>query len=115
MLRALLRSVWIADVVASIVLGLTLYFLYGNSLVQEIAAVSFFGSGLYLFFWLLRRFGFLAYLASTQTFSFFVAVPVSLKSWYALDGILPRLIPVGIALWAVWVIHSTYRRPAIDA
>jgi serine/threonine-protein kinase len=112
--RILVRRVWMADLLASILLGLQGALSFGDSIFQLIGGMAFWGSGIYLFLWMLRRLGFLAYLASSLTLGFVSTVPLSMTSWYAGRALFAQMIPVSIAIWALWVIVSAQRRPAAD-
>jgi hypothetical protein len=105
LLRLLLRRLWLADVVGSILLGLL-----GNSSYQ----IHIFGIVLsYGCLWLLRRFGLLTIIAAMTTFFFINAIPFSLTSWYAGRSILIQLIPVALGAWALWVILSDRPRSVL--
>jgi hypothetical protein len=104
--RLLVRRVWIADLLVTVVVGLQGLFFYGSPF-GVVASIVFSGATL----WLLRRFGFLAVLAA-----FFALVPAgehfSLNSWYAGHTLVAMGITVAVALWALWVIVSAPRGTA---
>ena len=108
LIRTLVRRVWLADLVASVLLGFTRYDLFGSGLSAQVGAVAVFGSGIYLFLWQLRRFGFLTYLVTSLTFNFIG--PVTLGTWYTPRQVVVQMIPIAVLLWALWVIVTVRQR-----
>jgi Protein kinase domain len=111
LLRLLLRRIWIADLFAAALLGLTsgvaVDFSDPYRLAATLAAYLFFS---YLFLWLLRRFGLLAVMAMGLMNSLFGAVPFpSLMSWYSGRTLVGNGIIVAMAAWALWVVLSAKR------
>jgi hypothetical protein len=113
LLRLLLRRVWIADVVGSLLLGIAIGVDFSTP--YRFAATAAVTSLLvYVFLWLLRRFGLLALLAAWVANGIFNAAPISLTSWYAGRTLVGLAILVAIPAWALWVILSAQRRPATE-
>ncbi|HYL78735.1 MAG TPA: serine/threonine-protein kinase [Bryobacteraceae bacterium] len=110
LLRLLLRRVWIADVVGSILFGFSANVDFSNP--YRLAASGAINTVVvYLWLWLLRRFGLVAVLAVGLAVNINHAVPPpSLTSWYAGRSIVGLSILVAIPAWALWVILSAKRR-----
>jgi len=115
LLRLVLRRVWIADVVGSLLFG----FVTGGvdfSNPYRFAATAA-ATTLLAYAWLslLRRFGLVAMLAVwLATFINFAVPPLSLTSWYAGRSMVGLAILVAIPAWALWVILSAQRRPGTE-
>jgi protein kinase-like protein len=115
LLRLVLRRVWIADVVGSLLFG----FVTGGvdfSNPYRFAATAA-ATTLLAYAWLslLRRFGLVAMLAVwLATFIKFAVPPLSLTSWYAGRSMVGLAILVAIPAWALWVILSAQRRPGTE-
>jgi hypothetical protein len=114
LLRLLIRRMWIADTLGSVLFG-ALYFNPANGLLVNAVNVAAGAFAFYTLVWSLRRFGLLAPLALVAVALFADDVPFSPSSWYACRALLAWAIPVAIAAWALWVILSAQRKPAADS
>jgi len=109
--RMLLPKVWIADVVASILMGITGITPGGSPTLMVAGAVAN-SFAIYVALWVFRRFGFLATVAWWLGYACTGLGPLILTEWYAGFGIAAHGIPVALAAYALWVIVSSERRPA---
>ncbi len=114
LLRLLLRRIWIAEVVGSLLLGITAGATDFSTPVRFAATLAVNTLTVYVILWLVRRFGLLAMLAAWLANYMIVAVPVSLTSWYAGRTLVGLAILAAIPAWALWVILSARRRPATE-
>ncbi|MGC2330334.1 MAG: serine/threonine-protein kinase [Candidatus Acidiferrales bacterium] len=114
LLRLVLRRVWIADLLAVVIIsfgGLALDFTNPYRFAVTAAAYLLLNFGL---LWLLRRFGFLATLAFCFANEIAVILPpAQLTSWYAGRTLVGTGIVVALAAWALWVVlAAAQHRPA---
>ena len=116
LLRLLVRRVWIADLLACVIIGLGLVVDYRNPFYFAVTAVVP-ALANYAGLWVLRCFGLLAWLAIwyLDYASWVVLLTTSPASWYASRVLVAGLIPVAIAAWALWVILSAQRRPTTES
>ncbi len=113
-LRLLVRRMWIADVLGSVLFGV--FGLGGAAnLYQGILLGLPFAAGVYSWLWLLRRFGLLATVAALVVDFVGFAVPAVFPSWYAGRSLVALAIPIAVTVWALWVILSAQRRPTTDS
>lgn len=111
LLRLLLRRVWIADVVGSLLFGLPTGGVDFSNPYRLAASAAVTTLVVYSWLWLLRRFGLVAMLSVFLAVFINFAVPtLSLTSWYAGRSIVGLSILVAIPAWALWVILSAKRR-----
>ncbi len=109
--RLLLRKVWIADLVAALLLSLSGIAVDTSNPYRLAATSAAYVLFSYAFFWLLRRFGFLAVVSMWLMNNLVAAGPyTSLTSWYGGRMMLASGIGAVIAAWALWVILSAPRR-----
>jgi hypothetical protein len=109
LLRLLIRNVWVADTLASILFSAVV--LTSPGAAYEVAAgamanLVFF----YLTLWLLRRHGLVAAAGSLVLGNLTIYVPVTFGSWYAGRVLVGLFILAGISAWALWVIVSARPR-----
>jgi hypothetical protein len=64
--------------------------------------------------WLIRRFGFVA-VQGFWPVRVLIAAPLVWGTWYMGRGLVAQMIPIAVAAWALWVIVSTQRRPAMES
>jgi serine/threonine-protein kinase len=107
--RLLVRRVWIADLLVSILVGAGIGGIPVNDprLYAALALVYFTGS--YILLWLLRRYGLVAAIAFIAVFGVLSMTPIDFSAWYAGRPVAVLLTTVGIAAWAVWAIHAGRR------
>jgi hypothetical protein len=103
--RLLLRKVWIADVVASVLFGMALA-PRGAPPLRIAVGIVINALALYALLWVFRRFGFLALLAAWLTYELGNAVLPSFTDWYAGGFLVSAGIQVALAGAALWVIVS---------
>jgi hypothetical protein len=96
-LRLLFRRTWLADLVWALLFGLVC----SNALPW--AFLIWFTSA-YVWIWLLRRFGMLAFLTTLMIVVFRFAMPSAITSWYASWTLACHL---AIAALAAWALHAT--------
>ena len=112
LMRLLVRRVWIADLLASLLLGagpLGGPWVYQYPADRVYAVVVAYSS-----LWLFRRFGLLALVTLSVTRWAVWTLPVSLTPWYAGRSLVVLAIPAALAAWALWVILSAQRRPGTE-
>jgi hypothetical protein len=112
LLRLLLRRVWIADLLTSVLLSLGGGALDFSNPSHFAATAAAYVLSNYAFLWLLRRFGFLAVMAMalmTNLAGNTVPYTSSLTSWYAGRMLVGIAIQLAIGAWALWVILSAKR------
>lgn len=109
--RMLLPRVWIADVTASVLLGITAITPGASPARMVIGAIAN-GVGVYTTLWVFRRFGFLATLAWWLTFAAVGLAPLVLTEWYAGWAIAAHALPIALAAYALWVIVNSERKMA---
>jgi Protein kinase domain len=112
--RLLIRRVWIADTLGSVLLG-ALFFNSANGALVNGVNVAMQAFAFYALVWSLRRFGLLAPLALAVGAQIALSVPFNASSWYAGRALVAWTIPVAVAAWALWAILSAQRRPAADS
>jgi protein kinase-like protein len=115
LLRLLVRKVWIADTLGSVLIGALLnsgsVSVGGDALIRV-----YFILNAWALLWLLRRFGLLSILVAIQCEFLFVSqTPGAWDSWYKGWSLLPYGLTIGLAAWALWVIVSTQRTPSLDS
>jgi serine/threonine-protein kinase len=109
LLRMLVRRLWVADVLASLLFA-TL-FPVTNPAEEAIARVATAING-YALLWMLRRFGLLSVLAGIAAPFVALSQPFGTwGAWYANREFLADAAIAGTAAWALWVILSAPRRP----
>jgi serine/threonine-protein kinase len=113
-LRLVIRKIWIADWLAAFLIALSRMGSFGSGLWRNVAVVIFFTPVTRAWVWLLRRYGFLAMLVVFLTALPITGTPFLLTGWMAGQAVTLHLIPVAVAVWALWVIVSAQRRPAAD-
>jgi len=64
---------------------------------------------------LMRRFGFLTLLVLWSAQMAMQSIPLKATGWMANQLIALHMIPIAIAAWAVWVIVSAEKRPALNS
>jgi serine/threonine-protein kinase len=108
------RRVWIADILASLLFALTpgtpVDFSTPLTFAMTYTYVSFMT---YAIIWLIRRFGFVAMLFAWM--GRILIYPVVFGTWFTGQSLIPLLIPVVIAGWALWVIVSDQRRLSTES
>jgi hypothetical protein len=109
--RVLLPRVWIADVTASVLLGITAITPGASPARMVIGAVAN-GVAVYTTLWVFRRFGFLATLAWWLAFATSGLAPFVLTEWYAGWAIAAHALPIALAAYALWVIVGSERKTA---
>ena len=111
LLRLLLRRVWIADLLASLLLGAGFV---SAPWVYQYPADRLYGVVIaYSTLWLFRHFGLLALILLVA--SDFETLPISFTSWYASRSLMVLAVPAALAGWALWVILSAQRRPVTES
>ena len=113
-LRLLLRRLWIADLIGSLLLSiiLTTGAVTGGSDLMGRAYLVLHALGM---LWLLRRFGLLALLAGLTAEFILVTQPLIYSTWYTTRGLLPVAIVAVVATWALWVIVSDKRQLSTES
>ena len=102
MRRITIRRMWIADGIAALVINLPL--LRGG--LADFVAVFAFSLGA---LWLLRRLGFLAFLVY-WVFQLMLNGEIFMTTgWIAGPSIAFLMLPLAIAVWALWVILSAQK------
>jgi serine/threonine-protein kinase len=115
LLRLLLRRLWIADTLGSVLLGSLLQTPAVSSEGDLIVRV-YFVLNAWALLWLLRRFGLLAMLVAIQAEFILVSqTPGGLNTWYVGWSLLPWALALSTAGWALWVILSAQRTPSADS
>jgi hypothetical protein len=114
-LRMATRRIWIADWLAVFLFSLSTVGAVGSGLGRNIAVLAFMTPVNMVWVWLLRRFGFLAMLVLWVGANFLILTPFMVTGWIAGQTLPFRLIPVAVAVWALWVILSDQRRPATES
>ena len=97
--RMLLPRVWIADVTAAILLGITAI-TPGASPARMLIGAMANGVAVYITLWVFRRFGFLATLAWWLTYATVGLAPLILTEWYAGWAIAAHALPIALAAYA---------------
>jgi serine/threonine-protein kinase len=115
LLRLLLRRLWIADTLGSILLGALLETPAVSSEGDVIVRV-YFVLNAWALLWLLRRFGLLSMLVAIQA-EFILVSQTSggWDTWYVGWSLLPWALALSTAGWALWVILSGQRAPSADS
>jgi serine/threonine-protein kinase len=108
--RLLLRKVWIADVVGSVLFGIVSLPQGAPPYVIAVLVVVY-ALLLYALLWVFRRYGFLALLAAWLTYTIGLPVLPSFTDWYAGGFLVSAGITVALAGAALWVILSAQRQP----
>jgi len=115
LLRLLLRRLWLADALGSVLLGALLgtgAVTTGDDLVVRLYLIM----NAWALLWLLRRFGLLAVVVAIETEFILVSqTPGPWDSWYAGWSLLPWVLVVGVAAWALWVIVSAQRPASMES
>jgi serine/threonine-protein kinase len=116
LLRLLLRRLWIADALGSVLIGAVLN-TDTTSVESESIVRIYFVLNAWALLWLLRRFGLLSMLAAIlMEFILVSQAPyVAWDSWYRSWSLLPGVLVVSVAVWALWVILSAQRSPSTDS
>jgi hypothetical protein len=114
LLRLMLRRVWMADLLAALILGFGGLGVFGPGIYRDFAAVVFYSLAGLLWLWIFRRFGLLAIFVTWATLLATREASISLSGWYAARSLAVQLVPVSVAAWAVWVIVSD-QRPGTDS
>ncbi|HEX5110635.1 MAG TPA: serine/threonine-protein kinase [Vicinamibacterales bacterium] len=115
LLRLLVRKLWIADALGSLLIGALLN--SGSVSVEGDALVRvYFVVNAWALLWLLRRFGLLAMLVAIQCEFIIVSqTPGAWDSWYIGWGLLPWALLMAVAVWALWVILSAQRTTSLES
>ena len=112
LMRLLVRRVWIADLLASLLLGAGAF---GGPWVYQYPADRVYAVVVaYSSLWLFRRFGLLALVAVFVFSAAIESLPVSVTSWYAGRSLIVLAAHAALAAWALWVILSAQRRPGTE-
>jgi predicted Ser/Thr protein kinase len=112
LMRLLVRRVWIADLLASLLLGGILVWPWVHRYpVERLYAAA----AAWSILWLFRRFGLLALVTQSAVRWAVWTLPVSLTSWYAGRSLVVLAVPAVLAAWALWVILSAERRPGTES
>jgi hypothetical protein len=113
-MRLLLRKMWIADLVAGLLIGAPFLIRSGSTnwsvVVQAAGAVM----GTVVSLWLLRRFGLLSFVA-VAFFDTPSSFPVATTGWLAGRSLALHLIPLAVAACALWLIVANQNRPAAES
>jgi MFS family permease len=109
--RMLLPKVWIADVVASLLMGIA-GVSPGSTAFRMLIASVVNAIFIYVAFWVFRRYGFLATVAWWLGYATWGLAPLVLTEWYAGMALAAHGLPVALAALALWVIVSSERKPA---
>jgi len=110
LLRLWIRRLWLADLLASVLVSSYVFVASSNTL-QNILAVVLNIAFVYIVLWMLRRFGLMAAMAviiTDQILSW--APPIGIFSWYGGRSLLTLAIPASVAAWAFWVLESAQWR-----
>jgi serine/threonine-protein kinase len=105
LLRALLRKMWLADLVAAVSLNI------GAIIYAPWSEAAFWVIGSFISMWVLRRFGLLAFM-SVAFFATPSLLPIATSGWFASRSLTLHFVPIAVAAWAVWVIVANQNRPA---
>jgi serine/threonine-protein kinase len=115
LLRLLLRRLWIADTLGSVLLG-TLLQTPAVSSEGDVIVRVYFVLNAWALLWLLRRFGLLAMLVAIQWEFILVSQTFGgLDTWYVGWSLLPWALALSVAAWALWVILSAQRTSPADS
>ena len=112
--RLLLRKVWIADVVGSVLFGIVSLPQGAPPYVIAVLVVVY-ALLLYALLWVSRRFGFLALLAAWLTYTIGLPALPSFTDWYAGGFLVSAGITLALAGAALWVILSQTNLRTRDA
>jgi hypothetical protein len=113
LLRMLVRRLWVADVLASLLFA-TLFPPVTNPAEEAIMRAYLALNG-YALVWMLRRFGLLSVLAGIAVAFVAASQPFGgWGTWYANRHLLADAMIAGTAAWALWVILSALRQPIAD-
>ena len=113
-LRMTLRNDWIADGLAGVLIGFATGppTAWTNTHLAPWWVLAFVLRG-YVGLWLLRRFGLLAMWAAWFAGGILV-IFIAPNSWYAGRVMAVLVMAAAMAAWALWVILSANRRPAME-
>jgi len=113
LMRLLVHRVWIADLLASLLIGAGII---GGPWVYQYPEDHVYGfATFYCILWLFRRFGLLALVTVFVIDLAFLIQPVSITSWYAGRSLIALAVPAALAAWTLWVILSAERRPGTES
>jgi hypothetical protein len=102
LLRLAIRKLWLADLLAAAALAFWIGGLRPQAVVLLPAWLGF--------MWLLRRFGLLSFLAVYMMQRALVFTPLAVTGWVGASFLPIHLLPIVLALWALWVIVTSQRR-----
>jgi serine/threonine-protein kinase len=108
LLRMLLKRVWLADAIASLLLAATGGVDYSDPIrfmVTYPVVVLF----VYGVLWLMKRFGLVAMMADWFMNAILFIIPPSLTAWYTGRVVVAAAIPIAMAAWALWVVLTDKR------
>jgi hypothetical protein len=104
LLRVLVRKIWLADLVAALLLnlGAVIYAGWGEKVFWLI--------GSFISLWVLRRFGLLAFMAGAF-FGTATLLPIATSGWFASRSLTLHFVPIVVAAWTLWVIVANQKNP----
>jgi hypothetical protein len=107
--RLVMRRMWLADLAAVAAFNVERLILLtepGAAILQNGISILF---SLALI-WMMRRFGFLSVLAAFAFAGPLVLTPLAASGWMAGRLVVLHLVPVAVAVWALWVILTAKSR-----
>jgi hypothetical protein len=108
LLRLLLKRIWIADALASILIASSGGVDYSDPYRLAVTGPTVV-LAVYSVLWLMRRFGLVAMMADWWLNALLSIVPTSFAAWYTGRLIVVFAIPIAVAAWALWVIVNASR------
>jgi hypothetical protein len=110
LLRLLIRSIWIADLIAFTAFGIAFAGPRNidNTQVFLIAGIASVVSAMTML-WMMRRYGLLAVFTAVVLGQCMLIVPLAVTAWYAGRALVTLSMPAAIAAWALWVVCTTKR------
>jgi serine/threonine-protein kinase len=110
LLRLAIRKMWVADGLASVLQAFLVLYGYPYGVVlYGVSIVTWLGD-----MWLLRRFGFFAFLVGWIAQTMVVQVPLVTTGWLASQSLMIHLVPVMLGSWALWVILTDKRAGGVS-
>ncbi|HJZ97011.1 MAG TPA: serine/threonine-protein kinase [Candidatus Solibacter sp.] len=108
LLRFLIRSIWIADLIAFTAFGLAFVGPRNveNTQIFLIAGAASIASAMTML-WIMRRYGLLAVFTAVLLGQCMLIVPLSVTAWYAGRALVTLSMPAAIAAWALWVVLTS--------
>ena len=102
-MRSLVRSTRVADVVSILIFSTGPAIALGGSNSVIAATLAFLLVASFVWIWLMRQFGFLAFM-TVWTFGILLFLPLQISGWLGQRVMLFYAVPVAIAAWCLWVI-----------